>query len=93
MRNSLAHSGKKGIHFLPCQEGGEITSIIFYDNDEEYGGTSEFCVELTIAEIQELSTSISNMYLKVEETSKDNEEKKQMYIQETEYCKRLMEKG
>ena len=55
MRNSLAHSGNQGIHFLQCQEGHKITSVIFYDNDKDYGETSEFCVELTIEEIRELT--------------------------------------
>ena len=91
MRNSLAHSGNQGIHFLPCQEGHKITSVIFYDNDEEHGGRSEFCVELTIEEIRELSKSISDMYLRIEETAEDNKEKKKIYMQEIDYYRKLME--
>ena len=93
MRNSLAHSGNQGIHFLPCQEGQEITSVIFYDNKTEHGVISEFCVELTIQEIRDLSQSISDMYSKIEETDEDNIEKRKVYLKEIDYCRELMKKG
>ncbi len=33
MRNSLAHGGGSGLHFFPINEGGEITTVLFADND------------------------------------------------------------
>lgn len=92
MRNSLAHSGEKGLHFLPFEEGKEITGIIFYDTDKEYGGNSEFCVEMTIEEIRMLSESIADMYSKIE-SEEEAEEKRKHYEAEIARCRSLMANG
>lgn len=91
MRNALSHSGDQGLHFLPFQEGQEITGVIFYDTDKEYGGTSEFCVELTNAEILELSNSIADMYARIE-GDEEAEEKREAYEKEIERCRSLFKR-
>lgn len=68
LRNALAHSGDKGLHFLPCNDSAScITSIIFYDSHKETN--QHFCAELKINEIEELIKIISSMYQKAEKTN------------------------
>ncbi|MDD5900751.1 MAG: HEPN family nuclease [Lachnospiraceae bacterium] len=62
-RNALAHSGKEGLHFLPMEEGREISSIIFYDTDNS---GHEFCAQLSIEEIRKITMWISKMYQEIE---------------------------
>lgn len=62
LRNSIAHGGNEGLHFLPIAEGEEITDVVFYDTD----GIGEFCIKLTIDEIKELVDLISKFYINVE---------------------------
>lgn len=91
MRNSLAHSGNKGLHFLPLEEREKISSVIFYDNDEEFNGTSEFCVELTISEIIILADNIVDMYSNIEE-DEDAENKRKEYEEEIQKYRSLFQK-
>ena len=92
MRNSLAHSGNQGLHFLPCEEGKEITSVIFYDNNEEVGEIREFCVELTVSEISDLAVEIANMYSEIE-SYEDADEKRKLYVEEISKCRKLFERN
>lgn len=78
LRNSIAHSGNEGLHFYPVQEGGDsvITGVVFYDSQYEInkrstmpknvGSVAEFCLRLTIDEIEELVETISRLYISVE---------------------------
>lgn len=91
MRNSLAHSGNQGLHFLPCAEGQKITSVIFYDSDKEYGGTNEFCAELMIMEIFNLAKAIANMYSEIE-SYKEYKDKNEEYMEEIKKCRKLFER-
>lgn len=97
LRNSLAHSGNEGIHFLPCEEGQEITSIIFYDTDKDMiqNGTNyhEFCVELQIEEIEKLAIDISSMYSRINDSIDSAEENKQMYVNDILKYRELLKKS
>lgn len=85
LRNSLAHSGEHGLHFVPLSEAQEITGVIFYDTDRYHN--HEFCVELTISEIIDLSEIISDMYSKVDE--KNAEKNRKEYEEEIERLRAL----
>jgi len=70
MRNALAHSGDEGLHFTPMSEGSIIKTVIFYDRGKnKIGDFCEFCIELDIDEIRELSISTSEMYSIVEQSN------------------------
>lgn len=90
MRNSLSHSGNGGLHFLPIQENKDIEGVIFYDNDEEYGGKHQFCLELCNEEIFELAKLISEMYSTIE-SYKDSKEKIEEYENEISRLRGLLQ--
>jgi len=60
LRNSLAHSGHGTLHFTPCEESKEITSIIFYD--EKSNGECKFCVELDLKTIEDLIYELTGLF-------------------------------
>ena len=88
LRNSLAHSGNKKIHFTPINENKEIKSVIFYDSDNGY----EFCTELTIEEIRKLGKMISEMYCEVEARRGRNVHNLRTYEKEVEERRNLLSK-
>lgn len=68
IRNSLAHSGDKGLHFWPFDNGLEITHVYFYDQDPE-NKEKEFALKLSTDQIKTLCKLIMNLYQKIEEQS------------------------
>ena len=74
LRNALAHSGDKGLHFLPCNDSSLcITSIIFYDSNKDIN--SHFCTEIKTDELKLLIENISLMYQKIEKIENINHQK------------------
>lgn len=69
IRNSLAHSGDKGIHFWPFDNGLEITHVYFYDEDQ-YDENKKFALKLTVEQIETLCDLIMKLYTIIEEKSK-----------------------
>ena len=62
IRNAVSHCGKYGLHFYPLTESDEnVSSIIFYDIDEL--NDSEFCIQLTIGELDDITQHASDLYI------------------------------
>lgn len=95
IRNSVAHGGNNGIHFYPVTESGQISDIIFYDNDEcqKNAKVHEFCVKLSIAELRALVISISSLYCKFEKRDKNVLEKQKKYQEDIEKLEDLLLNG
>lgn len=62
LRNAVSHSGNNGLHFYPLTESGEnVSSVIFYDINDK--NDSEFCVHLTIEELEVITQKASDLYV------------------------------
>lgn len=78
IRNSIAHGGNKGLHFFPVEKNQDILGVYFYDACE-YSKlidgkrttvyVAEFCVYLSIEDIKELVSAISELFILVEENT------------------------
>ncbi|MGN1193477.1 MAG: HEPN family nuclease [Dorea sp.] len=95
LRNALAHGGNNGIHFYPMQESEKIEEVIFYDNDKSWhkNNIHEFCVKLSIEEIQNLVKAISNLYCKFEDKDEEIGSKKEKYEKDIGCLEYLMKNG
>ncbi len=101
LRNSIAHGGNEGLHFYPVQEGGDsvITGVVFYDSQYEInekstspkpdGDVPEFCLSLSINEIEELVEAISTLYISAEKKAGPIKE----YNEEMELLNGLLRNG
>ena len=78
IRNAVSHSGDTGLRFYPINENGEINQVYFYDtythtekakNNIGKNTTYEFCVKLTIDEINAFVRAVSAMYASYEMSS------------------------
>lgn len=89
MRNSLAHSGNKGLHFLPFEENKEISGIIFYDRDEVNHTNGIFCAELNIHQIRILTNALYKMY-KEPLDNRNHEERREEYKSKIAECREFL---
>ncbi len=95
LRNSVAHGGNNGIHFYPVSGSGNISEIIFYDNNEclKSNIINEFCIKLTLGELRRLVESISNLYCKFEKKDRDISAKQRKYHEDIRKLEELMHNG
>ena len=82
LRNAVSHSGKYGLHFYPLTESGEnISGIILYDFDDNHN--SEFCIHLTIEELENLIHYATDLYILLDKKD-GRKEKYEIAVEELE---------
>lgn len=101
IRNAIAHGGNNGLHFYPISGNGDITHIIFYDNNEvqvkrqndRKKDINEFCIRLSVSELKDLTKAISRLYCQFEKRDENMSEKQNKYDSDIKKLRNLLENG
>lgn len=99
LKNSLSHSGKKGLHFYPISdlEKKNISHILFYDtdkyslrNNDKYAEKNihEFCIKLRLNKLKQLIELIYLFYKELDSITMNNDD----YIEEIKALEYLLKR-